>query len=79
MSTPEKFEATLSSLKLIEIEAALEFMALNYTKEDHVACYKSQYQERAAKDWDEARELVRQFRTVSKALNYVNHLKNRYR
>jgi hypothetical protein len=31
--------------ELIEMEASLEFMALDYTREDHITCYKLAYRE----------------------------------
>jgi hypothetical protein len=65
--------------ELIEMEASLEFMALDYTREDHITCYKLAYREQAGRAWDAARDLVREYKTVRKSLNHVRREIDKHR
>lgn len=42
----------------IEAADVLDFMHRGFTREQHVACFKSDYQGQAAQDWDRVQELV---------------------
>jgi hypothetical protein len=64
---------------LIGMEDALMFMERNFTRDDHVTCYKLETRAQAGIDWDAARQLVRELKTVRNAYNHVQRVIDKYR
>lgn len=57
--------------ELIGVEDALDFMKRGFFKRDHMLCYKAEFSDKAASEWEVALKFVEQFGTIKKAQNEI--------